>query len=117
QIAMLEKQVDQSRRHTESMVKTNLETSYRQALQKEEALRQAFDKQRAETLTQNEAAVNYRIIQQQIETNKSLLDGLLQRSKENEVILAGDRKSTRLNSSHVKISYAVFCLKKKKKKK
>src|SRR5690606_41704813 len=29
---------------------------------------------------------------------------------------AGDRKSTRLNSSHVKISYAVFCLKKKKNK-
>src|SRR5690606_42089904 len=28
-----------------------------------------------------------------------------------------DRKSTRLNSSHVKISYAVFCLKKKKNKK
>src|SRR5690606_39781912 len=28
---------------------------------------------------------------------------------------AGDRKSTRLNSSHVKISYAVFCLRKKKK--
>src|SRR5690349_22110382 len=26
----------------------------------------------------------------------------------------GDRKSTRLNSSHVEISYAVFCLKKKK---
>src|SRR5438067_8664388 len=30
---------------------------------------------------------------------------------------AGDRKSTRLNSSHVSISYAVFCLKKKKKHK
>src|SRR5438552_17603664 len=29
----------------------------------------------------------------------------------------GDRKSTRLNSSHQIISYAVFCLKKKKKKK
>src|SRR5690349_25044316 len=28
-----------------------------------------------------------------------------------------DRKSTRLNSSHVEISYAVFCLKKKKKEK
>src|SRR5437773_7935558 len=28
--------------------------------------------------------------------------------------LAGDRKSTRLNSSHITISYAVFCLKKKK---
>src|SRR5574342_1408569 len=29
--------------------------------------------------------------------------------------LGGDRKSTRLNSSHHRISYAVFCLKKKKK--
>src|SRR2546426_3825093 len=28
--------------------------------------------------------------------------------------VAGDRKSTRLNSSHLVISYAVFCLKKKK---
>src|SRR5690606_41668053 len=32
------------------------------------------------------------------------------------VLAEQDRKSTRLNSSHVKISYAVFCLKKKKKK-
>src|SRR5436305_7804452 len=30
-------------------------------------------------------------------------------------IMPTDRKSTRLNSSHVRISYAVFCLKKKKK--
>src|SRR5690554_7344256 len=30
-------------------------------------------------------------------------------------LLTVDRKSTRLNSSHVRISYAVFCLKKKKK--
>src|SRR5690606_40385359 len=30
-------------------------------------------------------------------------------------VLGIDRKSTRLNSSHVKISYAVFCLKKKNK--
>src|SRR6266699_6547553 len=29
--------------------------------------------------------------------------------------MRSDRKSTRLNSSHVRISYAVFCLKKKKK--
>src|SRR5690554_7346344 len=35
----------------------------------------------------------------------------------NELGLEKDRKSTRLNSSHVRISYAVFCLKKKKKKK
>src|SRR5947208_12925013 len=33
-----------------------------------------------------------------------------------ESAIVGDRKSTRLNSSHQIISYAVFCLKKKKKK-
>src|SRR5690349_22382559 len=33
-----------------------------------------------------------------------------------DVPVGVDRKSTRLNSSHVEISYAVFCLKKKKKK-
>src|SRR3712207_7169144 len=33
-----------------------------------------------------------------------------------EAKLMRDRKSTRLNSSHANISYAVFCLKKKKKK-
>src|SRR2546430_14287169 len=32
-----------------------------------------------------------------------------------DVMEGGDRKSTRLNSSHSQISYAVFCLKKKKK--
>src|SRR5437773_4948713 len=32
---------------------------------------------------------------------------------ESAVEIAGDRKSTRLNSSHITISYAVFCLKKK----
>src|SRR5699024_11446548 len=37
---------------------------------------------------------------------------LLLASKEQNQV--GDRKSTRLNSSHVSISYAVFCLKKKK---
>src|SRR5690606_41855409 len=43
-----------------------------------------------------------------------------QRSKQSKVSprehCREDRKSTRLNSSHVKISYAVFCLKKKKNK-
>src|SRR5690625_4931294 len=40
---------------------------------------------------------------------------ILREESADEVEAAGDRKSTRLNSSHVAISYAVFCLKKKKK--
>src|SRR5690606_40033969 len=47
-----------------------------------------------------------------------LADGqLLAINRGNNAEAGVDRKSTRLNSSHVKISYAVFCLKKKKKKK
>src|SRR2546430_11227305 len=41
----------------------------------------------------------------------------LARHRSREVLLYRDRKSTRLNSSHSQISYAVFCLKKKKKTK
>src|SRR6266511_2718749 len=51
------------------------------------------------------------VIQARVEprdlTNSHIHLGLVERA---------DRKSTRLNSSHVKISYAVFCLKKKKKR-
>src|SRR5437868_15203952 len=45
--------------------------------------------------------------------------GKLRDNGQRSAIIAqlADRKSTRLNSSHVSISYAVFCLKKKKKKK
>src|SRR3712207_7162132 len=39
---------------------------------------------------------------------------LLCRRHEQQVLHRRDRKSTRLNSSHANISYAVFCLKKKK---
>src|SRR2546427_5339744 len=42
--------------------------------------------------------------------------GLRQRQQDRPEEAHGDRKSTRLNSSHSQISYAVFCLKKKKKK-
>jgi capsular exopolysaccharide synthesis family protein len=89
QIATLEKQVSETKTRATSVVTTNLETRYRQALDRERAIRIDFDRQRGETLTQNESAINYRIIQQEIETNKQLLDGLLQRSKENDVVLAG----------------------------
>jgi capsular exopolysaccharide synthesis family protein len=89
QIATLEKQVTDTKARATSVVTTNLETRYRQALDRERAIRTDFDRQRGETLTQNESAINYRIIQQEIETNKQLLDGLLQRSKENDVVLAG----------------------------
>src|SRR5690349_23031655 len=50
--------------------------------------------------------------------NRLSCDGTRYRDKQRILVqlsrLKQDRKSTRLNSSHVEISYAVFCLKKKK---
>src|SRR5690606_20918935 len=47
----------------------------------------------------------------------SALDSVMQAKLQDYILkIHRDRKSTRLNSSHVKISYAVFCLKKKKKR-
>lgn len=88
QIAELDRQVKEVRNRKSSTILTNLETAYRDALGREQALRKSFQQQRGETLTQNEAAINYRIIQQEIQTNKTLLDSLLQRAKENDVIMA-----------------------------
>jgi succinoglycan biosynthesis transport protein ExoP len=89
QIAELQKHLTEMRSHNTNTLLTNLETKYRQTLAREEALRKSFNQQKSETVTQNEAAINYRILQQEIETNKGLLDNLLQRSKENDVVLAG----------------------------
>lgn len=89
QIAALQKEIEDTRARSSNTVVTNLKTKYDQALAREQSLRDAFNKQRGETVTQNEAAVNYHLIQQELDTNKTLLDGLMQRSKENDVVQAG----------------------------
>src|SRR6266550_2068762 len=58
QIAAREKEISDTRSRASRVVTTNLATRYRQALTTEESLRKAYNQQRSETLTQNEAAVN-----------------------------------------------------------
>jgi uncharacterized protein involved in exopolysaccharide biosynthesis len=89
QITELSTQLKDLRGRKSTNLLTILETRYRQTLDREGALRKAFEQQRAETLSQNEASINYRIIQQEIETNKTLLNSLLQGAKENDVVIAG----------------------------
>ena len=101
QIAIFEKQLNDTRNQATKIVKTNIDTRYREAKAKEDTLRAAYARQRAETMAQNEAAITYRIIQQEVETNKELLNGLLQKSKENDVLLAGTP-----NNIHV-VDYAI----------
>src|SRR5690606_27214192 len=70
----------------------------------------AVKKAREEGLNEGRSIANQRLIRAEV---ISAAAGKAADPSDVYAILAGDRKSTRLNSSHVKISYAVFCLKKK----
>ena len=63
-------------------IKKNYEVAYRQALQKEQQLKAAYNEQFNKAQVQNQSAINYKIIDQELETNKTLLNGLLERQKE-----------------------------------
>jgi succinoglycan biosynthesis transport protein ExoP len=97
QIAVLEQHLHSTRQRSAAITLTNLETKYRQSLAREEALRSAFNQQRGDTLKQNEAAIFYRIAQQEVDTSKNLLEGLLQRRKENDGLLAAMINNIRVN--------------------
>jgi succinoglycan biosynthesis transport protein ExoP len=96
EISALETEIDAIRKRAIITVLTNLETRYRQALGHEQAIREAFQQQQQSTVTQNEAAVNYRLIEQEIETNKGLLNSLLQRLGENDLAAAGTADNIRV---------------------
>lgn len=102
QIATLQKELLETRDSARQVISVNLQSNYRKAMDREKALRDSFNKQRAETLAQNQAAINYNILKQEIETNKGLLEGLMQRSKENDVTMAGTP-----NNIHV-VDYAAI---------
>ena len=100
QIVEVESQIKDKRANAAANIRNSLETRYRQALTREQSLRDAFQEQGQTTITQNQAAINYKIMQQEIETNKGILQSLLQHSKENDIAQAG-----LTNSIHV-IDYA-----------
>jgi len=89
QIAGIEKELQSSRKRSADTQIAGLLQTYREAASRENELRSNFDVQRSAVLNQNEAAINYRIIQQEIDTNKSLLNSLLQKARETEVVLNG----------------------------
>jgi capsular exopolysaccharide family len=88
-IESIEEQLLKLRQRASDIHLAGLREKLAEAVSRERELRSNFDSQRDEVIRQNEASINYRIIQQEIATNKSLLDGLLQRSRENDVILNG----------------------------
>jgi capsular exopolysaccharide synthesis family protein len=63
----------------------SIKSDYEAALKKEELLRKSYEEQKQLTSNLNEKAVQYRILQREVDTNKSIYESLLQRLKETEV--------------------------------
>lgn len=79
-----------------SVLMAGLETKYRQELAHEASIRAAFESQRGVTRVQNQDAVEYRLLQQQIETEKNLLNGYLKRFNGNDVAQAAVTSNIRV---------------------
>lgn len=87
QIRTVENQLSTVRKRASDIQIATLQEKLNEAIARERELRNNFDNQRGEVIRQNEASINYKIIQQEIDTNKSLLNALLQKERENAVIL------------------------------
>lgn len=96
QIAELEKYVGETQQRATSVALTNYQTRYRAALAREQNLREAFDKQRAVMFSQDEAAVTYHLMQQEIDSNKVLLAGLLSRLGANDLLQVSTTNNIRV---------------------
>ncbi|MFN0112968.1 MAG: GumC family protein [Blastocatellia bacterium] len=76
-------------RASHQRILTTVENQYRASMQKEDSLRKAFAQQRSETLQQNEGSINAKMLQQEIDTNRRMLDNLLQSQQGVKVSAAG----------------------------
>ncbi len=82
-------QLEGELRASHQRVLSTLDNQYRSATQREESLRKAFLQQREETMQQNHAAIEAKMLQSDIDSNRQLLDSLLQSQKGVEVSEAG----------------------------
>jgi len=87
QIESVENQLNSLRKRASDIQISTLEERLNEANARVREIKTNFNAQREEVIRQSEAAINYRIIQQEIDTNKGLLNAILQRSREHEVIL------------------------------
>lgn len=75
-------QIDRAIVREESRVSGSVEAEYRQANERENALRQRVDRLKTNYLDLRRRSIQYNIFQQEVDTNRALYDGLLQRFKE-----------------------------------
>jgi succinoglycan biosynthesis transport protein ExoP len=88
QIRALEVEKDAVSKRAGSTAIAGLESRYKQSVALEATLRSDFNSQRGLIQAQNQAAVNYRLIEQEIKTKQALLDGAQTRLGENDLAQA-----------------------------
>ena len=75
-------QLDQARTREEGRVSGSLQADYREAQERERALQAQVNQLKSQYLDQRRRSIQYNIYQQEVDTNRALYDGLLQRFKE-----------------------------------
>lgn len=83
------KDLENYRTRTAQDILTNLRTSYEKEKSREDKIRAAFDQQYNEAQGQNQAAINMRLLQQNIETNRGFLENLMKNQSQNDIQARG----------------------------
>jgi capsular exopolysaccharide synthesis family protein len=88
-VAKFNTELEQYRKRSSKGMLENLRTKYLQAKGQEEKIRADFNKQYNEAQAQNQSAVNIKLLQQNIDTNKGFLDNLRKQVSGNDVASQG----------------------------
>jgi capsular exopolysaccharide synthesis family protein len=92
QMATIQEQIDSNR----STLEDKLRADYERAVRDEESLRAAFNRAKADAVQQNQAAIQYSILQQDQVTAKALYDDFLKKTSQASVQLAEQYNNVRL---------------------
>jgi polysaccharide biosynthesis transport protein len=82
-------EINEYRRRAADDLLNNLQTTYNQARAKEQSIRAAFDSQYAKAQGQNSGAVTIKMLEQNIEANRSFLDKLKEQQSGNDITSKG----------------------------
>ena len=92
QIAAIEKQVNDSR----STLEERLRADYERAIRDEQALKQAFEIAKSEAVQQNQAAIRFSILRQEVDTAKSLYTDFLNKTNQASIQVAEQHNTMRV---------------------
>jgi capsular exopolysaccharide synthesis family protein len=84
-----QKNLDDYRSRVAQTLLTNLRTKYLQAKQAEDKIRASFDEQYNQAQGQSQAAINIKLLEQNIETNKGFLKNLIDQQSGNDLVAKG----------------------------